>query len=38
MEQLYYDIAGRAPPAISWDFITGIRHHCLDLSTFPRRA
>ncbi|MDX8437937.1 type II toxin-antitoxin system RelE/ParE family toxin [Mesorhizobium abyssinicae] len=36
--QLYDDIAERASPAIAWNFIAGIRDHCLDLSTFPQRG
>ena len=38
LEQLYDDIAGRASPAIAWNFIAGIRDHCLGLSTFPQRG
>jgi toxin ParE1/3/4 len=38
LEQLYDDIAGRASPAIAWNFIAGIRGHCLGLSTFPQRG
>ncbi|QND62446.1 type II toxin-antitoxin system RelE/ParE family toxin [Mesorhizobium loti] len=37
LEQLYDDIAGRASPAIAWNFIAGIRDHCVGLSTFPQR-
>ena len=38
LEQLYDDIADRASPAIAWNFIAGIRDHCLGLSTFPQRG
>ncbi|MER9859124.1 MULTISPECIES: type II toxin-antitoxin system RelE/ParE family toxin [unclassified Mesorhizobium] len=38
LEQLYDDTAGRASPAIAWNFIAGIRDHCLGLSTFPQRG
>ena len=38
LEQLYDDIADRASPVIAWNFIVGIRDHCLGLSTFPRRG
>ncbi|TPI27064.1 type II toxin-antitoxin system RelE/ParE family toxin [Mesorhizobium sp. B3-1-9] len=38
LEQLYDDIAERASPAVAWDFVVGIRDHCLGLSTFPRRG
>jgi toxin ParE1/3/4 len=38
LEQLYDDIAGRASPAIAWNFIVGIRDHCFGLSTFPLRG
>ncbi|MER9949980.1 type II toxin-antitoxin system RelE/ParE family toxin [Mesorhizobium sp. M0047] len=33
----YDDIAERASPAIAWNFVVGIRDHCLGLSTFPQR-
>ncbi|MHC2794072.1 plasmid stabilization system protein ParE [Mesorhizobium jarvisii] len=36
--QLYDDIAERASPAIAWNFVVGIRDHCLGLSTFPQRG
>ena len=36
LEQLYDDIAERASPAVAWDFVAGIRDHCLGLSTFPQ--
>ena len=36
--QLYDDIAERASPAIAWNFVVGIRNHCLGLSTFPQRG
>lgn len=35
LEQLYDDIAERASPAIAWNFVVGIKDHCLGLSTFP---
>lgn len=38
LEALYDDIAERASPAIAWNFVVGIREHCLDLSTFPQRG
>ena len=38
LEQLYDDVAERASPAIAWDFVVGIRDHCLGLSTFPQRG
>ena len=38
LEQLYDDIADRASPAIAWNFVAGIRDHCLGLSTFPQRG
>jgi toxin ParE1/3/4 len=38
LEQLYDDIAERASPAIAWNFVAGIRDHCLGLSTFPQRG
>ena len=38
LEQLYDDIADRASPVIAWNFIVGIRDHCLGLSTFPHRG
>ena len=38
LEQLYDDIAERASPATAWNFVAGIRDHCLGLSTFPRRG
>ncbi|MFW8745266.1 type II toxin-antitoxin system RelE/ParE family toxin, partial [Mesorhizobium japonicum] len=38
LEQLYDDIAERASPAIAWNFVVGIRNHCLGLSTFPQRG
>ena len=38
LEQLYDDIAERASPAVAWDFVAGIRDHCLGLSTFPQRG
>jgi len=38
LEQLYDDIADRASPVIAWNFIVGIRDHCLGLSTFPQRG
>ncbi|MGX5851883.1 type II toxin-antitoxin system RelE/ParE family toxin [Mesorhizobium sp. PL10] len=38
LEQLYDDIAERASPEIAWNFIAGIRDHCLGLSTFPQRG
>ena len=38
LEQLYDDVADRASPLIAWNFIAGIRDHCLGLSTFPRRG
>jgi len=34
--QLYDDIAERASLAIAWNFVAGIRDHCLGLSTFPQ--
>ncbi|TGS08809.1 type II toxin-antitoxin system RelE/ParE family toxin [Mesorhizobium sp. M2E.F.Ca.ET.209.01.1.1] len=37
-EQLYDDIAERASPAVAWNFVAGIRDHCLGLSTFPQRG
>ncbi|MBZ9992165.1 type II toxin-antitoxin system RelE/ParE family toxin [Mesorhizobium sp. BH1-1-5] len=37
-EQLYDDIAERASPAVAWNFVVGIRDHCLGLSTFPQRG
>lgn len=38
LEQLYDDIAERASPAVAWDFVAGIRDHCLGLSAFPQRG
>ena len=38
LERLYDDIAERASPAIAWNFVVGIRDHCLGLSTFPQRG
>lgn len=38
LEALYDDIAERASPAIAWNFVVGIREHCLGLSTFPQRG
>jgi toxin ParE1/3/4 len=38
LEQLYDDITERASPAVAWDFVAGIRDHCLGLSTFPQRG
>lgn len=38
LEALYDDIAGRASPSIAWNFVVGIRDHCLGLSTFPQRG
>ncbi|MDX8443286.1 MULTISPECIES: type II toxin-antitoxin system RelE/ParE family toxin [Mesorhizobium] len=38
LEQLYDEIAERASPAVAWDFVAGIRDHCLGLSTFPQRG
>ncbi|AZO36601.1 type II toxin-antitoxin system RelE/ParE family toxin [Mesorhizobium sp. M2A.F.Ca.ET.037.01.1.1] len=38
LEQLYDDIAERASPAVAWNFVAGIRDHCLGLSTFPQRG
>jgi len=38
LEQLYEDIAQRASPAVAWNFVVGIRDHCLGLSTFPQRG
>ena len=38
LEQLYDDIADRASPAIAWNFVAGIRDHCVGLSTFPQRG
>ena len=38
LEQLYDDIAERASPSVAWDFVVGIRDHCLGLSTFPQRG
>jgi toxin ParE1/3/4 len=38
LEQLYDDIAERASPSIAWNFVAGIRDHCLGLSTFPQRG
>ncbi|MDX8535974.1 type II toxin-antitoxin system RelE/ParE family toxin [Mesorhizobium sp. VK25A] len=38
LQQLYEDIADRASPAIAWNFVVGIRDHCLGLSTFPQRG
>ena len=38
LEQLYEDIAERASPAVAWNFVAGIRDHCLGLSTFPQRG
>ena len=37
LEQLYDDI-DRASPSIAWNFIVGIRDHCLGLSSFPQRG
>jgi len=34
----YDDIADRASPSVAWNFIAGIRNHCLGLSTFPQRG
>ncbi|MER8646857.1 MULTISPECIES: type II toxin-antitoxin system RelE/ParE family toxin [unclassified Mesorhizobium] len=36
LDQLYDDIATRASPAIAWNFVVGIRDHCLSVSTFPQ--
>jgi toxin ParE1/3/4 len=38
LQQLYDDIAERASPAVAWNFVVGIRDHCLGLSTFPQRG
>lgn len=38
LERLYDDIAERASPAVAWNFVAGIRDHCLGLSTFPQRG
>ena len=38
LERLYDDLAERASPAVAWDFVVGIRDHCLGLSTFPQRG
>ena len=38
LEQLYDEIAERASPAVAWDFVVGIRDHCLGLATFPQRG
>lgn len=38
LEQLYDDIAERASPAVAWNFVAGIRDHCLGLSRFPQRG
>lgn len=38
LEQLYDEIADRASPVIAWNFIVGIRDHCLGLSIFPQRG
>ena len=38
LEQLYEEIAERASPAVAWNFVSGIRDHCLGLSTFPQRG
>src|SRR3954464_9890989 len=38
LEQLYGDRAERASPVVAWNFVTGIRDHCLALSTFPQRG
>ncbi|MGX5806279.1 type II toxin-antitoxin system RelE/ParE family toxin [Bradyrhizobium sp. Arg314] len=38
LEQLYDEIAERGSPAVAWDFVAGIRDHCLGLSTFPQRG
>ncbi|CCV14659.1 type II toxin-antitoxin system RelE/ParE family toxin [Mesorhizobium sp. STM 4661] len=35
---LYDDITQRASPTIAWNFVAGIRDHCLGLSTFPQRG
>ncbi|TGQ04039.1 MULTISPECIES: type II toxin-antitoxin system RelE/ParE family toxin [unclassified Mesorhizobium] len=37
-QQLYDDIAERASPAVAWNFVAGIRDHCLGLSTYPQRG
>ncbi|TIV17088.1 MAG: type II toxin-antitoxin system RelE/ParE family toxin, partial [Mesorhizobium sp.] len=29
LEQLYDDITKRASPAVAWNFVAGIRDHCL---------
>ncbi|PBB87519.1 type II toxin-antitoxin system RelE/ParE family toxin [Mesorhizobium sp. WSM3876] len=31
-------MAGRASPAIPWNFVSGIRDHCRNLATFPLRG
>lgn len=38
LEHLYDDITERASPAVAWNFVVGIRDHCLGLSTFPQRG
>ena len=38
LERLYDDITERASPAVAWNFVVGIRDHCLGLSTFPQRG
>ncbi|CDX34143.1 Plasmid stabilization system [Mesorhizobium sp. ORS 3359] len=38
LEQLYDDLAERGSPAVAWNFVAGIRDHCLGLSTFPQRG
>ncbi|BCH16072.1 type II toxin-antitoxin system RelE/ParE family toxin [Mesorhizobium sp. L-2-11] len=38
LQGLYDDIAERASPTIAWNFVAGVRDHCLGLSTFPQRG
>ncbi|TIW00266.1 MAG: type II toxin-antitoxin system RelE/ParE family toxin [Mesorhizobium sp.] len=38
LQALCDDIAGRASPSIVWNFVVGVRDHCLGLSTFPQRG
>lgn len=38
LQRLYDDITQRASPNIAWNFVAGIRDHCLGLSTFPQRG
>ncbi|AZO73642.1 MAG: type II toxin-antitoxin system RelE/ParE family toxin [Mesorhizobium sp.] len=38
LQALCDDIAGRASPSIAWNFVVGVRDHCLGLSTFPQRG